>query len=247
MTAKAKQSGRNQPPTPLAARAEPPIDPRPREPPRSATVSEREAQGETTPRYAERRRLLPLPDAVNRVAKAGPAEDAAEEVLLALQDGEITARGTPALSFGDRQPIPPGRWVEGTVDWAKGTLRSLPHGYTNITIARADLDRVWPHAGSGEPGIATGGPMANGTMPTPPPDPYRSGAPGKPTIKHLILGEFRRRVQAGDVLPVLADEAKALCDWAAAQHPGAPTPTVRTVENQIRDEFRRTVRGHPTK
>jgi hypothetical protein len=68
---------------------------------------------------------------------------------------------------------------------------------------------------------------------------YRTGAPGRPTSRQLIEGEFDRRVAAGDVLSTLAAEAKHLESWLQLEHPDAPSMTARTIENTIRDKYQR--------
>ncbi len=78
------------------------------------------------------------------------------------------------------------------------------------------------------------------------PDPYHTGAPGRPSIKHLVLSEFRRRSGAGEVERTLAAEAKALQKWAKQEHPKAPALTPRTIETQIRAEYRRYKAKEPT-
>ena len=71
------------------------------------------------------------------------------------------------------------------------------------------------------------------------PDPHATGLPGRPPkLKHLIEQEFRRRAEAGEVCSSLAAEARALRDWAAESHPKAPTPTEKTIANNIRDPYR---------
>ena len=78
-------------------------------------------------------------------------------------------------------------------------------------------------------------------------DSYRTGAPGRPTIAHLISDEFNRRLEAGEILSSIAKEAGALRDWARAQHPNAPTPEARTIENQIRSAYNQLKGQEPTK
>jgi hypothetical protein len=73
-------------------------------------------------------------------------------------------------------------------------------------------------------------------------DPYRSGMPGRPTISHLIKGEFERRRDANITERTLEGEAAALASWARDTHPNAKTPSVKTIQNQIRHEHRR-IRG----
>jgi hypothetical protein len=70
-------------------------------------------------------------------------------------------------------------------------------------------------------------------------DPYRTGLPGRPSmIKHHIEQEFRRRCEAGEVCPSLAEEARTLRGWAATEHPSAPTPTEKTIKNNLRNLYR---------
>ncbi len=80
-------------------------------------------------------------------------------------------------------------------------------------------------------------------------DPYRTGGQGRPTMKHLIIAEFKRRLEAGEVLPSLAAEARALDEWAQRTHlsPPAPRVSVRTIENIIRDKHRKHKIPNPTK
>ncbi len=71
------------------------------------------------------------------------------------------------------------------------------------------------------------------------PDPYATGLPGRPPkLKHLIEQEFRHRVETGKVCSSLRAEARALRDWAAESHPTAPTPTEKTIVNNIRGPYR---------
>jgi hypothetical protein len=66
------------------------------------------------------------------------------------------------------------------------------------------------------------------------PDRYHTGEAGRPTAKHLILAEHRRRIKAGEACEVLAREAEYLADWLREAHPTAPPTTVRTIKNRIR-------------
>jgi hypothetical protein len=73
-----------------------------------------------------------------------------------------------------------------------------------------------------------------------------SGFPGRPGKgKHLIDDEFDRRVAAGEALPSLADEAKALLDWLKEHHPKVARPTPKTIEENIRARHRQW-KGTPT-
>jgi len=68
----------------------------------------------------------------------------------------------------------------------------------------------------------------------------RTGLPGRPgKSKHLIEDEFRRRMDHGETLPSLADEADALLAWLIKTHPQAPRPTSKTIENNIRNDHQK--------
>ena len=66
----------------------------------------------------------------------------------------------------------------------------------------------------------------------------RTGAQGRPTSRHIVMQEFQRRIENKAVLDALGEEAQALSDWLAAEHPGFPPMTRKTVENSIRDAHR---------
>ena len=74
--------------------------------------------------------------------------------------------------------------------------------------------------------------------PSPTVDPYRTGAPGRPTSRGLVAAEFERRRDAGEVLDTLAAEAKALQKWLAKVHQTAPRMTDKTIKNVIRPAYR---------
>ena len=65
-------------------------------------------------------------------------------------------------------------------------------------------------------------------------DPYRTGLPSRPSIRHLITQEFARRVKDGEWHRDLSDEADALIEWAKKTHSSAPTPAIGTIKNHIR-------------
>ncbi|MCF3935321.1 hypothetical protein L1787_18155 [Acuticoccus sp. M5D2P5] len=65
-----------------------------------------------------------------------------------------------------------------------------------------------------------------------------SGFSGRPSTKHLIQGEFKRRIQSGEAHMTLAVEAKWLLDWLLERHPNLSAPTTKTIQNNIRDQHR---------
>ena len=64
-------------------------------------------------------------------------------------------------------------------------------------------------------------------------DPYKTGGAGKPTVKHLVESEMRRRAEHGEMLPILTEESKALSAWAAEKHPNGPRITPKTIRNSL--------------
>jgi hypothetical protein len=65
-------------------------------------------------------------------------------------------------------------------------------------------------------------------------DPYRTGLPGRPTIRHLILDELRRRITAGEFHPTISAEAQALRQWTISNHSEVSAPSDKSIENLIR-------------
>lgn len=146
--------------------------------------------------------------------------------LKRLQSGELVATGYVASPKLDdpRRTIPADKWA------------FLKPDFLNSTASGGGVEVV--HVLVHPPGFDASA-MS--------PDPYRTGLPGKPSIKHLILGEFRRRATADEVQPTLAAEARALHEWAKREHTQAPTPTPRTIQNHIRLEYWRRKPKEPTK
>jgi hypothetical protein len=70
------------------------------------------------------------------------------------------------------------------------------------------------------------------------PEPARTGAPGRPTSMQLILDEFERRIEAGNVTTGVASQASELRHWIVTTHPYEPHPTAKTIENRIRERYR---------
>jgi hypothetical protein len=67
---------------------------------------------------------------------------------------------------------------------------------------------------------------------------YRTGAPGRPTSSHLVEQEARRRIEAGEALQTLAEEARHLAEWLPLTHPAAPAMTPKTITGKVRPIFR---------
>jgi hypothetical protein len=96
--------------------------------------------------------------------------------------------------------------------------------WTRLMLEKGDVRARWPFP-----------------VPEGPDDPDRhSGMPGRPgKARHLIEDEFMRRGQSGELAGSLALEARALLDWLSLNYPQHSRPTIRTIQNNIRAEYRR--------
>jgi hypothetical protein len=70
-------------------------------------------------------------------------------------------------------------------------------------------------------------------------DVVSTGLPGRPTSKHLLEPEMRRRATTRELLPKLGDECKYLAQWLLTAYPKAPHTTAKTIENSLRDLHRK--------
>ena len=66
---------------------------------------------------------------------------------------------------------------------------------------------------------------------------YDTGLPGRPTSKHFLMPEARRRLEAEDHAKTLSAFSKELAAWLEFTKPLAAQPKPRTIENAIRDLF----------
>lgn len=70
-----------------------------------------------------------------------------------------------------------------------------------------------------------------------------TGFQGRPAkSRHLIEAEFARRVQAGEIEESLIRQSRALLAWFERNHPDKPRPTAKTIENNLREEYRAVAR-----
>lgn len=66
----------------------------------------------------------------------------------------------------------------------------------------------------------------------------RSGFPGRPSSKHLVFEELRRRAADGRMLDRIGKESQALSRWLAQTFPDKPQATATSIETSIRDLYR---------
>lgn len=90
--------------------------------------------------------------------------------------------------------------------------------WTRLMVHKGDVREGWPF---------------DATAPRP------SGAPGRPSSMHLILDEFERRIEQGNVVKGLAAQARALREWLVTNHPREPRPTAKTIAERIRERYRK--------
>jgi hypothetical protein len=165
------------------------------------------------------------------------AEQTREHVAwpdLRLEPGEEPPKAEPTTAFD--QPIPDGNY--STWDWERShatrrepTTNSL-FEYVNIVGYRDDVLALWP-LNTNAPADQTGGP--------PTVDPFRTGAPGRPSAADAIVAEAKRRISSGEVVPQprgLARFAQDLFDWWEAERqkftPPGPAMKPGTIENKVR-------------
>ena len=69
--------------------------------------------------------------------------------------------------------------------------------------------------------------------------PSRSGAPGRPTSRHLVEQQAERRRESGEVLKSVSAEGEALAQWLTKSYPAHPQMTGGTIANCIRSDHAR--------
>lgn len=131
----------------------------------------------------------------------------------ALRSGRLLATG---MVGGNRQEIPSAAWPRR--EWGI----SIPEPYSSVEVNRADVIQIWPFSEEGwRDAMAV----------------KRSGAPGRPSIMHLVDQEFERRQRDGTTRGTLRQEAEDLLQWLKSLHPDKQPPTVKTIENNIRKQY----------
>jgi hypothetical protein len=141
-----------------------------------------------------------------------------------LKAGSLIARGNKQGDYVEaRFQISPEQWHFLTPRYRDSTAQSSQDSSESPSLI---------HILVFQPG---GMPLEDGESPSlSEPDSYRTGAPGRPTIAHLIITEFNRRISEGQISNTLRAEAEELEEWARETHPNAPTPSEKTIQNQIR-------------
>jgi hypothetical protein len=175
-----------------------------------------------------------------------------DDLLAAMSSEKVRVVGTSA---GQRELVPGYVFAGVCVDYPFGSaeldvlaaedlyLRSYPYldeehwrgglndalmnrrqeRWTQLMVAKDDVRMRWPFSG-----IAASA------------DLLATGLPGRPMkSKHLLDAELQRRAVVGQLCATLSEEADALLTWLLKTHPSNAPPTKLTIENNIRDEYRR--------
>ena len=151
---------------------------------------------------------------------SGPERKAREDLLIALRDGDLHAKGrhsdTPAapwelphrgrrwmLHSGHFSPIPPEAWRAGDVDWPAGTLTLAEGQFIDIRLPRFMLDAIW--SGTSRYTEADG-PLAEERYTTPYLDLLRRAIPAhritadRQPKKEVLVEWFREQVVEGEAI-----------------------------------------------
>ena len=181
---------------------------------------------------------MPLTEMITHIqaVRSCNQREAIEDAQKALYDGEVESR------FRGSDPwerIQSNSWTraiflrDGSVSFS-GPLAGVPApGWEPprfwIEVKREDVMRRWPSRSSHDTGALS--PIGSTTT-------YTTGASGRPTSRHLVEAEAKRRIAAGDVPKSLPDFADSLLGWLSEKHPTAAPMTKKTIENRIRSLWR---------
>jgi hypothetical protein len=150
----------------------------------------------------------------------GPnAAEAEAELLAKLQAGDLQAKGRLEGEAG-RRDIPTSEWRDlQIVEGEQGAFRAEAPGraWHDLLLSRDAVVRAW-----GRPGAEI----------------MRTGTEGRPSSMPHIRAEHARRMEEGRASRTLAEEARLLREWFERSYPDASIPTLKTIENRIREAHR---------
>jgi hypothetical protein len=161
---------------------------------------------------------------------------AVEYAVKALYDDKVQSR---VHGCDPRDRIKSNRWADAIILKDKSILFKLPvpvfyptglkpSGF-RVEVRREDVTRVWPIQDNGN----SKSPSPVATVMT-----FTTGTPGRPTSKHLVEAEAKRRFDIDEVPETLADFASSLSDWLKKSHPQAAPMTKKAIENAFRNIWR---------
>ena len=163
----------------------------------------------------------------------------AADPKVRLKAGEQPPNVEPTTAFD--QPVPDGNYLTWDLERSYATRRESTtksiFEYVNIVGHRDDVLALWPLNTK-----ATADQVAE----PPTVDPFRTGAPGRPTAAHMIAAEAKRIISSGEVVPQrrgLARFARDLSDWWEQERlkltPPGPAMKAGTIENKVRKLWRK--------
>jgi hypothetical protein len=176
------------------------------------------------------------------------------EDVLRLSDVTFGRRLIPGLGWESGAVIVV-NWQDADVHWPTGTvggkLRQGVRMRHKIEIRWLDLER-WAKErlpGVDPPAVQTTPRPQSASLtrsPVPPPHShdakiqpiYSTGAPGKPTSRHLVAQELKRREEAEETCDSQTKEAEVLAAWLKATHPLAPPMGGKAIQNSLRSELK---------
>lgn len=151
------------------------------------------------------------------------ARNAQPEVVAKLLSGELLATGmrSGAPLAAPPEKIHPDRWRILVPDF-DGSSARVPDGELILGI------RVFPGPFGN---AAAAEPIANQET-------LRTGFAGRPSSRHLLEAEMKRRAKVGDLKSSLRQEAKELADWLRLMHSEFPPAKANTIRNSLADLHR---------
>jgi hypothetical protein len=170
------------------------------------------------------------------------AEQTREHVArpeLRLKPGGQPPKVEPTTAFD--QPIPDGNYRSWDWERSRATRRESSTNtlfeYVNIVGHRDDALALWPlNTNTSVEQIGEARTV----------DPFRTGAPGRPSAKDMIRAEAERRLLSGEVVPRprgLARFAQDLSNWWERERqkftPPGPAMKAGTIENIVRNLWRK--------
>jgi hypothetical protein len=196
--------------------------------------------------------LTPLPRGHAPPANTEPARPAAATVRALSHSFEVAARHCrEIIKKGEsvKAVDQPGWWTYQTERWseiarpalneafAKCERAGMDTGELRMQIEKLDTEyKLVCKLRNNRNDIAS-----KSAMPTV--DPFKTGAPGRSTVAHLVIAEAKRRIESGEVprTDSLEKFSQVLADWNEEERKREPTrPSMKsgTIANRIRSLWR---------
>jgi hypothetical protein len=150
-----------------------------------------------------------------------PRDDLSDAMPFVAMDERKFFSGAPCLHWNSMLEDARGDVIEnasGLVSWR------------NLAIEREDMLQLWPAPQDEDLAESAGSANAREDQMLP----YKTGAQGRPSPIQLVEREAERRRASGNSFEKVSEEADHLHKWCRREHPNAPTPTSKTIENKIR-------------